>query len=143
MSDTPTGTGDDRALAARLAACRSIADFLALWFELPLLPAEQQRVFDAHYADNRRHLPPRMRALYARQTDELIALARAQPGCRVLEIGSGSGSESLWLAMLGAHVLGVDLRAGRVAVARARQDVVERALPVPSTADSRSARCST
>jgi 2-polyprenyl-3-methyl-5-hydroxy-6-metoxy-1,4-benzoquinol methylase len=127
MSATSTGTGD-RALAARLEACRSIGDFLALWFEHPLLPAAQQRVFDAHYADYRRHFPPRMRALYARQTDELIALVRARHGCRMLEIGSGSGSESLWAAMLGAHVLGVDVRADRVAVARARQDVVERAL---------------
>jgi len=109
-----------------LTACASIGDFLAVWLREELLPADLQRVLDGHYGSYKTHFPPRMRDLYATQTRELMALV--SPGCRMLEVGSGCGTESLWAAMHGARVVGVDIRADRVAVARARQAVLERAL---------------
>jgi 2-polyprenyl-3-methyl-5-hydroxy-6-metoxy-1,4-benzoquinol methylase len=109
-----------------LAGCATIGDFLAVWLRDELLPADLQRVLDHHYGSYKAHFPPRMRELYATQTRELMALLT--PGCRMLEVGSGCGTESLWAAMHGARVTGIDIRQDRVAVARARQDVLEQAL---------------
>lgn len=111
-----------------LARCTSIGDFLALWLAEDFLPAEQQRVLDLHYGSYKKHFPPRMRELYASQTRELTALLHAMPGCRMLEVGSGCGTESLWAAMHGTRVHGIDIRADRVAVAHARQTILEHAL---------------
>lgn len=126
MSDLVTGKEERRAPA--LAQCASIGDFLALWLREDLLPPALQRVLDAHYGSYKKWFPARMRDLYSRQTDELMTVVGARPGCRMIEVGSGCGSESLWAAMHGARVLGIDIREDRVAVARARQAVVERAI---------------
>jgi SAM-dependent methyltransferase len=124
MSETETGPDPRRAPA--IAHCTSIGDFLALWLREDLLPAPLQHALDAHYGSYKKWFPARMRALYSRQTDELMTVVRSTPGCRMLEVGSGCGTESLWAAMHGARVLGIDIRADRVEVARARQAVVER-----------------
>lgn len=114
--------------ADALAGSTSIGDFLAVWLREALLPAALQHVFDHHYGSYKTHFPPRMRELYSSQTHELMALVGATRGCRMLEVGSGCGTESLWAAMHGARVVGIDIRADRVAVARARQAVLETAL---------------
>jgi 2-polyprenyl-3-methyl-5-hydroxy-6-metoxy-1,4-benzoquinol methylase len=124
MSDVETG--NDARRAPEIARCASIADFLALWLQEDLLPPRLQRALDAHYVSYKKSFSPRMRELYSRQTDELMALVRSMPGCRLIEVGSGCGTESLWAAMHGARVLGIDIRADRVEVARARQAIVER-----------------
>jgi len=114
-----------------MARCESIGDFLARWLREDSLPPEQQRVFDQHYGSYKRSFPSRMRDLYSSQTRELMEIVRSMPGCRMLEVGSGCGTESLWAAMHGARVLGIDIRDDRVEVARARQGIVERELGSP------------
>lgn len=121
-------SADDGDAVAALARCESIGDFLALWLRVELLPPPLQQVFDVHYGSFKKRFPPCMREFYASQTRELMALVQAMPGCRMLEVGAGCGTESLWAAMRGARVLGIDIRADRVAVARARQAVVEGAI---------------
>ena len=49
-----------------------------------------------------------------------------QPGMRILEVGCGCGTESLWFAFRGAHVTGIDLASDRLRVARSRKSVAER-----------------
>jgi 2-polyprenyl-3-methyl-5-hydroxy-6-metoxy-1,4-benzoquinol methylase len=121
-------TPDDADPAAAFARCESIGDFLALWLRAEHLSPRLQRVLDGHYGGYKKRFPPRMRELYSSQTRELMALVQAMSGCRMLEVGAGCGTESLWAAMHGARVLGIDIRSDRIEVARARQAVVERAI---------------
>jgi 2-polyprenyl-3-methyl-5-hydroxy-6-metoxy-1,4-benzoquinol methylase len=101
-----------------LSAAADPADFLADWFEGGRLPPAQQAVLDGYYAGYRRHFGPRLRHFYADQLREVTALAR--PGTRLLEVGCGCGTESLWLAQQGAAVTAIDVREDRLDVARAR-----------------------
>lgn len=51
--------------------------------------------------------------------DALVQLAGAGPGCRVLEIGAGTGKATLPLARLGCRIVAVELGEQMAAVARA------------------------
>ncbi|HEY7814713.1 MAG TPA: class I SAM-dependent methyltransferase [Nakamurella sp.] len=52
--------------------------------------------------------------------DDLAELASIGPGCRVLEIGCGTGHATLPLAQRGCHVVAVELGARLAAIASAR-----------------------
>lgn len=56
-------------------------------------------------------------------TAQMVALARIQPGHRVLEIGTGSGYSAAVIATMGAHVCSIESNA--TLVSRARQRLVE------------------
>jgi SAM-dependent methyltransferase len=107
-----------------VSAAADPAEFLAGWFAGGRLPPEQQRVLDGYYAGYRRHFGPRLRHFYADQLREVSALVAARPGARLLEVGCGCGTESLWLATRGARVTAIDVRADRLAVARARAEAL-------------------
>ncbi|MDE2005187.1 MAG: methyltransferase domain-containing protein [Rhodospirillales bacterium] len=102
-----------------------IAAFLAFWLANPVLSAASQDVFDRYYASYRRHFGPYLRHWYARQTEELIGLARALDRPRVLEIGCGCGTESLWTALAGADVVAIDIFDDLLTTARERQAWLE------------------
>lgn len=51
-------------------------------------------------------------------------------GTRVLEVGCGCGTESLWFAMSGASVVGIDVNGRRIPVARERAKYVREVLGV-------------
>ena len=103
----------------------TISDFLQLWLHHAVLPAPQQAVFDKYYGSYKRHFPPRLQHYYARQIRDVQQLIGHRPGSRVLEIGCGTGTESLWMAMLGASVTAVELTRERFEVALARQAALE------------------
>ncbi len=105
-----------------------IAAFLAWWLAEPRLPAVEQDVLAGYYASFQRAFGARMQRLYAEQVREAEAIVRAAPGLRLLEIGCGLGTESLWFAQLGARVTALDVRPDRVAGAQARKDVLETVL---------------
>lgn len=98
------------------------ADFLAGWFDGGRLPPAQQAVLDRYYAGYRRHFGPRLRHFYADQLREVSGLVR--PSARLLEVGCGCGTESLWLAQQGAEVTAIDVRRDRLDVARARAEAL-------------------
>ena len=95
-----------------------ISDWLAWWLAEPRLSPESQRVFDRYYSSYKHRFSPWLRRHYASQTEEAQALIGR--GTRVLEVGCGCGTESLWFAMQGASVVGVDLNEPRLEVARER-----------------------
>jgi SAM-dependent methyltransferase len=109
----------------------TISDFLTLWLTHELLPPAQQQILRDYYAGYRRHFPPRLQHYYRRQMQEVMALLAARPRSRVLEIGCGTGTESLWMAMHGAAVDAVELTQERFVVANARKAVLERDLGRP------------
>ncbi len=112
--------------AARLAGAPDIAAFLSVWLEGGLLDGAAAETFRHYYGSFQRSFTGRTRRYYASQIAEAEALLRAQPGARVLEVGCGLGTESLWLALQGGDVTGIDLRADRVAGAQARLAVMQR-----------------
>ena len=106
----------------------NISEFLQQWLSTETLPEAEQKILWQYYASYRWHFPPRLQHYYRRQTDEVMALLRRNPGARVLEIGCGAGTESLWMAMQGAHVDAIELSQARFHTAMARKVVVEREL---------------
>jgi SAM-dependent methyltransferase len=116
----PTGLG------RRFLDAPDIGAFLDIWLREDLLIGDAAKTFEVYYGSYHRSFSPRVRSLYSNQIRETEALVRASRGTRVLEVGCGLGTESLWLALLGANVTALDVRPDRIAAARDRHDVLER-----------------
>jgi len=97
-----------------------ISDWLDYWFVEPRLPEPEQSVLERYYHSFVSHFGSYLRKHYAAQISELEKIIIQKPGCRVLEIGCGCGTESIWLGLLGASVTGIDLQKDRLKVANAR-----------------------
>lgn len=109
----------------------TIAEFLKLWLTRETLPPAEQRTLWEYYAGYRRHFPPRLQHHYCRQIEEVMQLLQRQPGARVLEIGCGTGTESLWMALRGAQVDAIELSQERFRTANARKALLESELGRP------------
>ena len=118
-------------LGAAFETAPDIAAFLAVWLSQTFLTGEAAAAFQAYYGGYRANFPPRMRRVYAGQIAEAEQLVRARPGLRVLEAGCGLGTESLWLAMHGARVTGIDLRPDRLTAAVERGRFLQQHLGRP------------
>lgn len=121
-------TGATGAIGERFARAATIAEFLAVWLDNPLLDGPLAATFNTYYGSYRRSFSSRAQDHYAQQMIEIEALVRSRPRVRVLEVGCGMGTESLWLGMAGADVTGVDVRPERLAVAEMRCRVLEQHL---------------
>ena len=110
--------------AARFAGAATIDAFLHGWLDGRLLTGANAEAFNTYYASYRRSFSARARQHYAQQITEIETRVRANPGARVLEVGCGMGTESLWLAMCGADIMGIDVRSERLAVAQNRHQVL-------------------
>ena len=103
----------------------TIDQFLAWWLANAVLPAAEQKTFDHYYRSYRRRFGPYVRRYYARQSRELVELIRARTAPRVLEVGCGCGTESLWASIQGGDVTGIDIDPDLQAVAKARRAFIE------------------
>ena len=100
------------------------SDFLAAWFDLASrLNNNARREFERYYAGYIQRFDSYMRRCYDRRLAPL--LNRVQAGARVLEMGSGCGSESLLLACLGCDVTGLELNGQRLHAAQERHSLLE------------------
>jgi len=106
----------------------NISNWLDYWFIEQRLPEPEQKVFKRYYHSFVFHFGPYLRKHYAAQISELEKVIAERPGCRVLEIGCGCGTESIWLGLLGASVTGIDLQQDRLNVAWARLDHIKATL---------------
>jgi 2-polyprenyl-3-methyl-5-hydroxy-6-metoxy-1,4-benzoquinol methylase len=105
---------------------KSISDFLAAWLEGRWLSEPDQGVLLNYYQSYVRHFGPYLRYHYCNQTVELLDKLNRSPDANVLEVGCGCGTESLFMALQGAHVLGLDVRHDRLAVASSRLQLLKR-----------------
>jgi SAM-dependent methyltransferase len=112
----------------RINSARSISDFLAAWLENDLLDGKERRIFGKYYANYIRRFDAYIRHHYASQSREITDLIQRAVSPRLLEIGAGCGTESLWFCLKGARVTAIDINPGRLAVARRRQKILEAAL---------------
>jgi len=107
---------------------KGIADFLKSWLVLKI-DGEEGSTFTLYYTNYIKAFGPRLQYFYNEQTKELLSLiAPSVESLKVLEIGSGTGTESLWMALMGARVLGVDIQDDRLRLARKRQKIIEEQL---------------
>ena len=124
-------TGGD-ALRSFDADRHTASDFLAAWFDLSSRLDDVARYeFERYYAGYTKRFDAYMRHSYDRRLELLLRRVRA--GTRVLEVGSGCGSECLFLACLGCDVTGLELNGQRLHVAQERQSLLEelRGSPLP------------
>ena len=104
--------------------------FLAAWFDLaPRLDDEARRQFERYYAGYLKHFDSYMRHSYDRRLEPLVTRVRA--GTRVLEVGSGCGSECLFLASLRCEVTGIEIHKKRLHAAKSRQSLLEELQDAP------------
>ena len=122
---------DSLTLHSRLARVEDISDFLSLWLEEKLLESSDQEIFDEYYKSYRRFFGERMRAAYSEQIKEALEIVEGQPGIRVLEVGFGLGTESLWLSMRGAKVVAIDISAHLKEAATRRKTILEQEIGRP------------
>jgi len=122
---------DSITLHSRLARVEDISDFLSVWLEYKLLESSHQEIFDEYYKSYRRCFGERMRAAYSEQIKEALEIVEGQPGARVLEVGFGLGTESLWLAMQGAKVVAIDILAHFKEAATRRKAILEQEIGRP------------
>jgi 2-polyprenyl-3-methyl-5-hydroxy-6-metoxy-1,4-benzoquinol methylase len=116
---------------------RSIDAFLAWWLANPVLSEPHASVFNGYYAGYLARFGPYIRHHYSGQTDEIYRLIAAKSHPALLEIGGGCGTEALWFALHGARVLAIDVNNERLAVARARQRIVEQGIGRPLNVEFR------
>ena len=123
--------GTTNAMTIDFAAARTAADFLRLWLERRLLSPAGERLLGDYYGNFRGLNSAHLRHWYNQQTLEVLDLVRRMPGARLLEVGVGTGTETLWLALNGAHVTAIDAFEHCATVARERLAIVERELGRP------------
>ena len=105
---------------------RMPSEFLAAWLmHCGILPDRERRTFEHYYGNFDTLKSERMRWAYDQQLKEATELVRRQSGLKLLEVGSGCGTESLWFSINGANVTSVDIKTDRLATARARQKLLE------------------
>ena len=115
-------------IGSRLGEAKNIGDFLSLWLKNNFLEHQHQKALDAYYVSYRHSFGSRMRDAYSEQIKEALEYVQSNPGAKVLEMGCGLGTESLWLAMHGASVLALDVVSAYVEVARKRKELLEQHL---------------
>jgi 2-polyprenyl-3-methyl-5-hydroxy-6-metoxy-1,4-benzoquinol methylase len=113
---------------AAVVAEGDISEFLEVWLRRNLLPDEEAGALYAYYRSYRRNFGPYLKHHYRNQTRELMVLLEAEPSARVLEVGCGCGTESLWMAAQGVTVAAVDVTESFLNVAAARKKILECAL---------------
>jgi SAM-dependent methyltransferase len=110
---------------------QDIAEFLGFWLRENPLQGAERKAFDVYYGSYLRRFSPYMRHHFVDQTREISQLIRERRNPRLLEVGAGCGTESLWFALSGADVTGLDVATDRLAVARARHAWLEHRLDRP------------
>jgi 2-polyprenyl-3-methyl-5-hydroxy-6-metoxy-1,4-benzoquinol methylase len=108
----------------------SISSFLQFWLGTSVLARPEQDTFDVYYTSYRKQFSAYNQFHYTEQTREITAAIQTSVAPRLLEIGAGCGTESLWFGLMGARVTAIDLATDRLSTARARQQCLEKMLGV-------------
>lgn len=105
-----------------------ISEFLAAWLHEDLIYGKEQKLFEKYYRSYKNFFGDYIQYHYNNQTQELMHILANLRQPEALEVGCGCGTESIWMALQGATVTGIDIQADRLEVARKRQKIVERSL---------------
>jgi len=102
----------------------TIDEFLDIWLNEALLSDDMQKRLHVYYRNWRNLKSARLRYWYTNQLTEVQALIEQKDRPRVLEIGSGKGTEALWLAWQGANVTGIEFLDENFLIAEARLQIL-------------------
>jgi len=106
-----------------------ISVFLSLWLKnRSILSSESNAVFSKYYQSYLRYFGPYIMHQYKQQSKELMEYIEQNPTLKVLEIGCGCGTESLWMALHGINVTSIDINEERLSVANERKQLLEDSL---------------
>jgi len=103
----------------------TISDFLAWWLNHERLDPDYQSVLEKYYSSYVNNFNTYIKKHYSNQTKEVIDLIKQMENPNVLEVGCGCGTESLWFAINGASVHGIDIKEERLNVARERKNIIK------------------
>lgn len=117
----------DKAMAAA-AGAGDISAFLEAWLRTDVLTGEEAAAFDHYYASYKRNFGPYIRHHYRNQTRELQQYLDRQCPLRVMEVGCGCGTESLWMSLHGHSVKAIDVSDKLLRVAGTRKRLLEDAM---------------
>lgn len=109
----------------------SISAFLQFWLNKNYISGPEETEFNVYYSNYIRQFSVYNQHHYAGQTREICDAIVSSRAPRLLEVGAGCGTESLWFSILGADVTAIDLNTPRLDVARKRQEKL-RELGVPT-----------
>jgi 2-polyprenyl-3-methyl-5-hydroxy-6-metoxy-1,4-benzoquinol methylase len=101
------------------------SEFLSVWMDNNLLSDKEQSIFNAYYKGYIKSFPQRIQYFYDKQLEDALKILSTLDKPTVLEIGCGLGTESLFMSLNGANVLGVDINEDRINTALARKKVIE------------------
>lgn len=108
---------------------KDIGCWLKWWLKQPRISEARQNTLDAYYKSYRKNFSQYIEECYSRQTKEVSQIVRKRKGACVLEVGCGCGTESLWFGLLGASVIGTDIRKDRLEVAEERLNFMRNNYP--------------
>lgn len=108
----------------------SPADFLERWIKFPYLNSAQQKILRRYYKNYLDNFSQYKKDNYNKRFDDIIKIISLNEAkkLKVLDIGSGCGTESLFFSMKGCDVKGIDLDHARTEVAKKRKEILERKL---------------
>jgi len=113
---------------SKAIASGDIAEFLAAGLEDEALPESERDTLFHYYRSYRNNFGDYIRTHYARQSRELIQAIQSRHTPTVLEVGCGCGTESLWAAIHGADVVGIDISEDFIRVANTRAAITQEAI---------------
>ncbi len=111
-------------LREQLTSCNTISDFLLFWLSNSAILNRKNR-FDSYYRTYLRSFTPRMQKFYQSQSLEVAERISQKKKPKLLDIGCGCGTETLWFAKLGAECTGIDLDNSMIEVALERKTIME------------------
>lgn len=106
-----------------------IGCWLWWWLCKPRISTLHQTALETYYKSYKYNFSPYIKEYYKKQTGDVSKLIYAKKGAKVLEVGCGCGTESLWFGLLGASVIGTDIRQDRLEVAEARLNYIHKHYP--------------
>lgn len=102
------------------------SEFLYTWLSNDLLPLKEKTVFKNYYRSYLRQFPQYMRNNYDHRLEPAVNIARKQgKNIRLLEIGSGCGTEALYFSLIGCEIVAVELKKKMYEVAERRKNILE------------------
>ena len=110
---------------------QSSGDFLNWWFDRKVLDGKALQIFERYYTNYRQDFDGYLSQTWTNrhlELDEEIRALEGKPNVKIMDLGCGTGSVSLYIAgKLGSNseVLGIDINEDRLLCARERLKVLE------------------
>lgn len=90
-----------------------------------LLSEENRKIFERYYSSSIKNLDKFTCKNYLAKTKEIFELINKNKNLKILEIGTGCGTQAIWFSMNNAKVTSIDVKPQRLNVALERKKILE------------------